>query len=108
MRQEKQPRTEDLVITDVLSALGDPVRFAIVKHLYENKCSLNCTQAIAPFANIAKSTLSGHFRVLRESGLVNVRKQGVENINTIRIDDINSRFPNLLKSILSNDCSISE
>lgn len=106
MRQEKQPRTEDLVITDILSALGDPVRFAIVKHLYENKCQLNCTQAVTPFANIAKSTLSGHFRVLRESGLISVRKQGVENINSVRVDDINSRFPNLLNSILSNDYNI--
>ena len=100
MKISHHPRTEDLEITDILAALGDPVRFAIVKHLYENRCELNCNQAASPFSEVAKSTLSGHFRILREAGIINVKKQGVENLNSLRIADLEKRFPKLLTTIL--------
>jgi DNA-binding transcriptional ArsR family regulator len=50
---------------------------------------------------MAKSTLSNHFRILREAGLVRTSKQGVEHRNVLREEDINARFPKLLKTILS-------
>ena len=51
---------------------------------------------------MAKSTLSNHFRVLREAGLIHTTKQGVEHRNAVREADINARFPGLLKSILKH------
>jgi DNA-binding transcriptional ArsR family regulator len=50
---------------------------------------------------MAKSTLSNHFRILREAGLIQTSKQGVEHRNVLREADINARFPKLLKTILS-------
>jgi DNA-binding transcriptional ArsR family regulator len=47
-----------------------------------------------------KSTLSHHFRVLRDAGLIRTTKQGVENLNSVRWDDVNKRFPGLLKAIM--------
>jgi DNA-binding transcriptional ArsR family regulator len=47
-----------------------------------------------------KSTLSHHFRLLREAGIIRTRKMGVEHRNVLRIDDINVRFPDLLNQIL--------
>jgi len=49
---------------------------------------------------MAKSTLSHHFRVLRDAGLIRTTKQGVENLNRVRWDEVNARFPGLLKAIL--------
>jgi DNA-binding transcriptional ArsR family regulator len=49
---------------------------------------------------MAKSTLSHHFRVSRDAGLIRTRKQGVENLNSVRWDEVNARFPGLLKAIM--------
>ena len=48
----------------------------------------------------SKSTLSNHFRILREAGLIQTSKKGVEHRNVVRVADINARFPKLLKTIL--------
>jgi DNA-binding transcriptional ArsR family regulator len=94
------PSRQDITLEGVLAALADPMRLRIVKALLDKKdCSLSCSAA-APCPDMAKSTLSHHFRVLREAGLIHTTKQGVENLNTVREADVNARFPGLLKSIL--------
>ena len=94
------PATEDITLAGVLGALSDPMRLKILKKLLERPDgSLSCSGA-APCAQMAKSTLSHHFRVLRDAGLVRTTKQGVENLNSARWDDVNSRFPGLLKAIM--------
>ena len=50
---------------------------------------------------IPKSTLSQHFRVLRESGLVRSERRGVEMLNSSRFAEIDARFPNLLTTIVN-------
>lgn len=85
----------------VLAALADPMRLRIVKSLIaETNTCMSCTAA-APCPDMAKSTLSHHFRVLREAGLIQTSKKGVENRNVVREADINARFPKLLKTILA-------
>ncbi|WP_201463740.1 ArsR/SmtB family transcription factor [Brevundimonas aurantiaca] len=96
------PPAETLQLSHVLTALSDPVRLNIVQVLAGADCGLNCTASTAPFGNVPKSTLSHHFRVLRESGLVETTKRGVENINTLRWDDLERRFPGLLPQILAS------
>jgi DNA-binding transcriptional ArsR family regulator len=83
----------------VLAALADPMRLRIVKSLLERKDCMSCTAA-APSPGMAKSTLSNHFRILREAGLIQTSKKGVEHRNVVREADINARFPKLLKTIL--------
>lgn len=95
------PPTDAMALHHILSALADPTRLRIVKALRAAQTGLNCTAATAPFQQVPKSTLSGHFRVLRESGLICTTKRGVENINTLRWDDVEARFPGLLERILA-------
>ena len=45
---------------------------------------------------IAKSSVSHHFKVLRDSGLIRVEAQGNTRTATLRRDDIEARFPGLL------------
>ncbi|WP_374546069.1 ArsR/SmtB family transcription factor [Rhodoblastus sp.] len=94
------PRPEDITLTALLAALGDPVRLAIVRNLNCCEDGKNCGAA-APFPDISRSTLSGHFRVLRASGLVWTTRRGVEYINRLRREDIDARFPGLLDTILA-------
>jgi len=99
MVQFVHPPKNDITLPGVLAALGDPMRLLIVKKLLENEGCTSCCKA-APCPKIAKSTLSHHFRILREAGIIRTTKQGVENRNVVRRAELNELFPGLLKSIL--------
>jgi|SRR6516165_10987473 DNA-binding transcriptional ArsR family regulator len=94
------PAKEDISLAGVLGALSDPMRLKILKNLlYKRHGHLSCTEA-APCPEMAKSTLSHHFRILRDAGLIRTTKHGVENLNSVRWDEVNERFPGLLTAIL--------
>lgn len=99
MVQFVHPAVEDITLAGVLGALADPMRLRIVSSLLKKNACMSCSEA-APCPEMAKSTLSHHFRILREAGIIRTSKIGVENRNILRIDDINTRFPGLLKQIL--------
>jgi DNA-binding transcriptional ArsR family regulator len=89
------PSRDDLEFTRVLGALGDPVRLAIVARLADAGPGgeLACTTFALP---VSKSTQSGHFRFLRESGVIRQRDEGTRRLNSLRRDDLDARFPGLL------------
>jgi len=94
------PAAEDITLAGVLGALSDPMRLRILRKLLERRDgTLSCSGA-APCAGMAKSTLSHHFRVLRDAGLIRTTKRGVENLNSVRWDEVDARFPGLLRAIL--------
>ena len=99
MVQFVHPATEDITLAGILGALADPMRLRIVSSLLKKNSCMSCSEAL-PCPDMAKSTLSHHFRILREAGIIRTSKIGVENRNVLRIDDINARFPGLLKQIL--------
>jgi DNA-binding transcriptional ArsR family regulator len=92
------PAVEDIALESVLYALADPTRLAILKTLAGQSCLMNCTMA-AP-ADLPKSTQSHHFQVLREAGLIRSERRGTEVVNATRCDEIETRFPGLMASIL--------
>jgi DNA-binding transcriptional ArsR family regulator len=100
MVQFVHPARGEISLAGVLGALADPMRLRIVKSLAAQSDCMSCTEA-APCPDMAKSTLSNHFRILREAGLIRTSKQGVQHRNVLREEDINARFPKLLKMILS-------
>lgn len=99
MVQFVHPSRDDITLEGLLAALADPTRLRIVRSLVKQQCCMSCTEA-APCPDMAKSTLSNHFRILREAGLIHTEKRGVEHRNIIRLDDVEARFPGLLKTIL--------
>jgi len=102
MVQFVHPSKDDITLAGVLGALADPMRLRMIKSMVKEKGCMSCSEA-APCPDMAKSTLSHHFRILREAGLIRTTKQGVEHRNVVRDDDINDRFPGLLKLILKFD-----
>jgi DNA-binding transcriptional ArsR family regulator len=102
MRPLFHPSIEDITVEAILHALSDPVRVAIFADIAGSGCSQNCST----FVNVSerpipKSTLSQHFKALREAGLIRGERQGVEMQNTSRCTEIDKRFPGLLAAIVS-------
>ncbi len=96
MRPIYHPDKADISLAGVLYALGDPVRLAIVQRLAATE-ELPCA---AIDVAVAKSTLSHHFKILREAGVIYCRKQGTQHMNSLRQADLEERFPGLLTAIL--------
>lgn len=96
MRAFKHPAIDDVALEDVFHALSDPVRLDIVLRLArdgEASCSaLDCGRP--------KSSMSHHFRVLRDAGLVHTRSEGVMHLNSLRREELDRRFPGLLQSVV--------
>jgi DNA-binding transcriptional ArsR family regulator len=92
----KEPGRKELLLTAVLYALSDEVRLGIVRQLAQQG-----EQPCGVFeVDRPKSSLSHHFRVLRESGILSTRKDGKTLMNTLRRADLDARFPGLLSAIL--------
>jgi len=89
-----------LKLETLLYALSDPVRLYIVRNLAFHG-ELACYAAVAGL-EIAKSTQSHHYRILREAGLIAQRKAGVCFISSLRKSDIDAQFPGLLDAVLRN------
>jgi DNA-binding transcriptional ArsR family regulator len=101
MRPLFHPSVEDVTVEAVLHALSDPVRVAIFADIVGQACSQNCSNFLKiSDRTIPKSTLSQHFKALREAGLIRGERRGVEMHNTSRCAEIDKRFPGLIGAIV--------
>src|ERR671915_1048235 len=91
------PPADALELTGVLHALSDPVRLQIVRVLAAEAGERRCGAFLLP---VTKSTSTHHFRVLRESGVIEQFADGTAVVNRLRRTDLNARFPGLLDSVL--------
>jgi len=51
--------------------------------------------------DMPKSSLSHHFRILRESGVIVSEGQGTVLMNRIQREELEAKFPGLIESILT-------
>jgi DNA-binding transcriptional ArsR family regulator len=101
MRLLIHPPIGDVTVEGILYALSDPVRAAIFAEMAVSDCSRNCSDLLKVIErDIPKSTLSQHFKILRDAGLIRSERQGVEMRNTSRRAEIDGRFPDLIGVIL--------
>src|SRR6266567_764124 len=102
MRPLVHPSVEDITVEGILHALSDPVRVAIYADIVGASCSQNCSSFLKVNEKpIPKSTLSQHFKALREAGLIRAERRGVEMHNTPRCAEIEKRFPGLIMAIVN-------
>ncbi len=99
MRPLKHPVASELALERVLYALSDSIRLDIIRHLARVDVA-TCGELDG---GRPKSTVSHHFKVLREAGLVMTENTGTSHLNRLRSADIESRFPGLLAAILAQD-----
>ena len=96
------PSLDDVTVEGILHALSDPVRAAIFAQVAGSVCTRNCSNFLqASEKSVPKSTLSQHFKALREAGLIRGERRGVEMHNTSRCAEIDRRFPGLIAAILN-------
>ncbi|MFD5919132.1 ArsR/SmtB family transcription factor [Kitasatospora sp. NPDC058201] len=90
-----EPAVEELRLELVLGALSDPLRLTIVRKLllererFDHPCGWFGLDR-------PKSSLTHHFKALRQAGVIRQRQYGLERRSHVRIDDLDARFPGLL------------
>ena len=90
-----EPACEELRLEVVLGALSDPLRLTIVRKLllereaYDHSCGWFGLDR-------PKSSLTHHFKALREAGILRQRQYGLERRSRVRAEDLDARFPGLL------------
>jgi DNA-binding transcriptional ArsR family regulator len=98
MKTVVHPAVKDLRLENVLYALSDPVRLSVVQQLDVNR-QMTCGEFSA-CGSKGKSTMTHHFKVLRDSGIIHTEIDGREHQTTLRRKELDLRFPGLLDSIL--------
>jgi DNA-binding transcriptional ArsR family regulator len=93
------PDRRELELTAVLHALSDPHRLEMVRRLAEDDEPRACGTLDL---GVTKSTMTHHFRTLREAGVIRQKREGTTKLTELRREDLDARFPGLLDSVLSS------
>jgi DNA-binding transcriptional ArsR family regulator len=94
----EHPDRADVELTAVLHALSDPGRLRIVRVLATDTEPRRC----GSFGlDVSKSTMTHHFRVLREAGVIEQWREGTSKFSVLRREDLEARFPGLLEAVLA-------
>lgn len=92
------PEREQIRLENVLNALGNPLRLSVVRILASGK-EHACGSLLL---GQTKSTMTRHWRVLRDAGVIWQRPNGREKLLSLRRADLDARFPGLLTALLSS------
>ncbi|MFI1093544.1 ArsR/SmtB family transcription factor [Streptomyces sp. NPDC020917] len=96
-RTVEHPDLSEVSLQQVMEALVDPVRRTLVSQLARAGEDLTCGTFEAP---VAASTLTHHFNVLREAGVIRQYYRGTAKLNALRADELEERFPGLLSAVV--------
>lgn len=96
----EQPSINDIELIDILKAMSDPVRLRLVMAMQDGQ--FHSCRAEVEAMDLHKSTLSHHYKVMREAGITSTRLIGRNRETRLRTDDLETRFPGLLEAIVSN------
>ncbi|MDX3225103.1 helix-turn-helix domain-containing protein [Streptomyces sp. ME19-01-6] len=89
---------EEVSLQQVLEALTDPVRRAVVCQLARVGEGMSCGTFDV---RVSTSTLTHHFNVLREAGVIRQHYVGTTKMNALRTDEMEERFPGLLSALVA-------
>jgi DNA-binding transcriptional ArsR family regulator len=94
------PAPDEIQLGAVLHALSDPQRLHIVRELDRDAAPRPCGTIEL---GVTKSTMTHHFRVLREAGVIRQERAGTTKLTALRREDLDTRFPGLLDAVLSSE-----
>ena len=96
------PSVEDITVEGILHALSDPVRAHILAKILHADGAQTCSAFLEISDRpIPKSTLSQHFKALREAGLIRSERKGVALHNSARCQEISSSLGPLVSTVLA-------
>jgi DNA-binding transcriptional ArsR family regulator len=90
-----QPERDEIDLSVVFSTLSDPLRRTAIAILATLPDCMEryCVSFGFP---VAKASLTHHFKILREAGLISQIDYGNRRASSLRREDIDPRFPGLL------------
>ncbi|HWD62195.1 MAG TPA: ArsR family transcriptional regulator [Humibacter sp.] len=94
------PDMADVQLIDVLRAVADPIRLEIVRRIADGKPQPKSRDTWG--FDVQKSTLSHHFKTLREAGLIRWLVNGRQHDIQLRRPELDERFPGLIDSLLAD------
>jgi DNA-binding transcriptional ArsR family regulator len=97
MRQMKHPEMQAVELVDLMYALSDPTRVEIVVTLAREGRAMTCGELDC---DRPKSSMSHHFKILRGAGVVRTEIRGTEHINSLRLPELEKRFPGVMKAVM--------
>ncbi|MBV8061868.1 MAG: helix-turn-helix transcriptional regulator [Alphaproteobacteria bacterium] len=101
MRSLYHPPVDQITVEGILHAFSDPIRIEIFANLAMAECAKNCSTFLTIHKQqLPKSTLSQHFRILREAGLIRSERKGVELVNVTRCAELKQRFGPMVQGIV--------
>jgi DNA-binding transcriptional ArsR family regulator len=101
MRPFYHPPLEEITVEGIIYALSDPVRVQIFSQLASAECAKSCTTFThVKETPLPKSTLSQHFRILREAGLIQSERKGVELHNKTRCSELKDSLGPMIQAII--------
>jgi DNA-binding transcriptional ArsR family regulator len=101
MRPLFHPSLKEITVQGILYALSDPVRVRIYAELAQADSAMNCCAFMSNGdLKLPKSTLSQHFKILREAGLVRSERKGVELKNSTRCQELKKKFGPMVTEIV--------
>ncbi len=100
MQEVFHPDFKDIDLSTIFFALSDPIRLRIVAQLGNSDREYTCAE-LQP-DGISKSTISHHFKVLREAGIIRTRLEGTCRFVSLRGQEFETYFPGLLPTIIKN------
>lgn len=89
---------EDEKRVQIFRALADETRIQIVRVLKQKGKELSCSE-IGEFIDIPKSTVSYHFKILREAGLTITRKESLNRFVSLRLETFRAYLPGFLETL---------
>lgn len=93
------PDVRDVPLTDILFALSDPARLALVRDLADGPLDMaSCVLTDPP---LPKSTKSHLMKVLREAGVIRNVPHGRGRQVSLRREELDAVYPGLLDSVLA-------
>ncbi|WP_017589428.1 ArsR/SmtB family transcription factor [Nocardiopsis ganjiahuensis] len=95
-----EPAAENIRLERVMGVLAEPLRLTIVQRLLLASEDFDQTCGWFGFDR-PKSTLTHHFKALREAGIITQRQYGLERRSRVRLEDLNARFPGLVDLVLN-------
>lgn len=95
------PDLKTVPIEKILYALSDETRLKIISLIDEAGGELPCG-SFQERTGVTKPTLSHHFAILRESGVIATRLEGNQKLNKLRKKEMSRHFPGLLELVLKS------
>lgn len=96
-RSVEHPELEQITLQQLLEAMVDPVRRAVVGQLARAEGDLSCGTFEV---EVSRSTLTHHFNVLREAGVIRQYYVGTAKMNALRTAEMEERFPGVLSALV--------